>query len=133
MILILTWLGWPQIGRPKFLDLGGLFLSGLIMLLRIRRISPWLPDIGIMLSIAGAGLGGVAIASGSLVIGELFVGISRRYARIHVLVGSGVGGVVWRGFCVFRAIRFAGARRADFAIDRGIPNRGGDVGLDIFF
>ena len=92
MILILTWLGWPQIGRPEILwILGGLFLSGLIMLLRIRRISPWLPDIGIMLSIAGAGLGGVAIASGSLVIGELSLALAAAMLGFTFWSVAGLG------------------------------------------
>lgn len=77
MVLVLGWLAWPQLARSATLwTLAGLFLSGLIMFLRVSRISPLSPDIGIMLTIAALGMAGVAIISGSLVIGELSVALA---------------------------------------------------------
>ena len=77
MALILGWLGWPQLARSAtWWTLAGLYLSGLIMYLRVSRMSPTLPDIGIILSIGALGLAGVAVVSGSLMIGELSLALA---------------------------------------------------------
>ena len=80
-VLMLLWLGWSQLQRAETLWLiGGLGLTGCVLLVRINHIAASLPDKGIMIGMAALGLAGIAVVSGSALVGELAVALASATA-----------------------------------------------------
>ena len=72
MILTILWLAWAQLYRSDtFWEVGGLGILGIVLLLRVSTAQCAGVNSAIKLGVAAFGLSGVAIISGSMLIGEI--------------------------------------------------------------